>query len=93
MNKPVRFRREAEHDLRQIIEWYEEIAPENLPNITADILRAIDLVRQFPMIGMQLEGRPLRRIVTRRYGFKIAYSDDAEFITVFGVFRFQDREV
>ena len=93
MSKPVRFRREAEHDLQQIIEWYDEVAPESLPNITADIWRAIDLVRQFPSIGMPIEDRPLRRIVTRGYGFKIAYADDEEAITVFGVFRFQDREV
>ena len=93
MTKPVRFRREAEHDLRQIIAWYEDAAPESLPNITADIWRAIDLIRQFPTIGAPIEGRPLRRIVSRRYAFKIAYSDDDHAITVFGIFRFQDREV
>lgn len=93
MTKPVRFRREAEHDLRQIIAWYEEVAPESLPNITSDIWRAIDLVRQFPAIGAPSEGRPLRRIVSRRYGFKIAYADGDEAITVFGIFRFQDRMI
>jgi plasmid stabilization system protein ParE len=68
VTKPVRFRREAEHDLRQIVAWYQEVAPESLPNITSDIWRAIDLVRQFPAIGAPVEGRPLRRIVSRRYG-------------------------
>lgn len=93
MSKAVRFRREAEHDLRQIIAWYEDVAPESLPNITGDIWRAIDLIRQFPAIGAPIHGRPLRRIVSRRYAFKIAYADDDQAITVFGIFRFQDRIV
>ena len=89
----MRFRREAEHDLREIIAWYVGVAPDSLPTITADIWRAIDLVRQFPAIGMPVERRPLRRIVTRRYRFKIAYSEADGFITVVGIFRYQDREV
>lgn len=93
MSLPVRFRREAEHDLREIIAWYESVAPDRLPAITGDIWRAIDLVRRFPAIGMPVERRPLRRIVTRRYRFKIAYSDEEDFITVMGVFRYQDRAV
>ena len=90
--KPVRFRREAEHDLRQIIAWYDGVAPDSLPAITGDIWRAIDLARRFPAIGAPIEGRPLRRIVTRRYRFKIAYADANGFITVVGIFRYQDRE-
>lgn len=93
MIHPVRFRREAEHDLRQIIAWYEEVAADSLPAITGDIWRAIDLVRQFPAIGAPVQGQSLRRIVTRRYRFKIAYTDDDGFITVVGIFRYQDREV
>lgn len=92
MSLPVRFRREAEHDLREIIAWYEGVAPDSLPAITGDIWRAIDLVRRFPAIGMAVEGRTLRRIVTRRYRFKIAYSDADGYITVVGIFRFQNRE-
>lgn len=93
MTKTVRFRREAKHDLHQIIAWYEEVAPDSLPDVTADIWCAIDLVPQFPAIGAPIQGRPLRRIVSRRYAFKIAYADSAEAITVFGIFRFQDRVI
>ncbi len=92
MSKPVRFRREAEHDLREIIAWYQSVAPDSLPTIAEDIWRAIDLVRRFPAIGITVEGRPLRRIVTRRYRFKIAYSDADSFVTVVGIFRYQNRE-
>ncbi|OZA93051.1 MAG: hypothetical protein B7X57_06270 [Erythrobacter sp. 34-65-8] len=92
MKRPVRFRREAEHDLRAIIRWYENVAPESLPAVTGDIWRAIDLARQYPAIGAPVEGRTLRRIVNRRYGFKIAYSDADGQITIVGIFRFQDRE-
>ncbi len=33
----VSFRRKAEDDLRGIVEWYEEIAPEAVGNILSDI--------------------------------------------------------
>jgi plasmid stabilization system protein ParE len=89
----VRFRREAEHDLREIIAWCESVAPDSLPAIAADIWRAIDLVREFPAIGAPVREKPLRRIVSRRYRFKIAYSFADGFITVNGIFRFQNREV
>lgn len=88
----IRFRREAENDLRAIIAHDEGVAPEVLPAITDDIFRSIDLLADFPAIGMQAEHRAFRRIVTRRYRFKIAYASEPGFITVLGIFRFQDRE-
>lgn len=90
--KPVRFRREAEHDLREIISYYEDVAPDALRNITDDIWRAIDLVQRYPAIGMAVPEREFRRVVSRRYHFKIAYLDDDTFVTILGIFRFQDRE-
>lgn len=90
--KPIRFRREAEHDLREILAYFEAVAPQALPIITEDIWRAIDLLRHFPAIGMQVTDSPYRRIVSRRYKFKIAYLDEDDVVTVLGIFRFQDRE-
>ena len=90
--KPIRFRREAEHDLREILARFESVAPQALPNIIEDIWRTIDLLRHFPAIGMKVENRPYRRIVSRRYKFKIAYLDEDDVVTVLGIFRFQDRE-
>ncbi|WP_374405919.1 type II toxin-antitoxin system RelE/ParE family toxin [Pelagerythrobacter sp.] len=88
----IRFRREAEHDLRAIIAHYQGVAPDILPAITDDIFRSIDLLTDFPAIGMGVEGRAFRRIVTRRYRFQIAYMSEPGFITILGIFRFQDRE-
>lgn len=34
----IRFRREAEADLRAIIDYYEEIAPEAVPAILSDVV-------------------------------------------------------
>ena len=85
-------RREAEHDLRGILEYFKGVAPGALPNITEDIWRALNLLRRYPAIGVQMEGRHYRRIVSRRYKFKIAYLNEDEAVTVLGIFRYQDRE-
>lgn len=87
------FRAEAAADLRSIIAYYEEVAPEALANILADIHRSIDQLTHFPRIGVPVQDRPFRRLVTRRYHFKVAYSVQADCILILGIFRYQDREL
>ena len=48
----VVFRKEAEADLRSIIVYYEEVAPDALPNILSDIYRSIDQLARYPHSGM-----------------------------------------
>lgn len=88
----VTFRREAEADLRSIIAYYEEVAPEAVGNILSDIYRSIDQLTFFPRIGMQVPNRPFRRVVTLKYRFKVAYEVGEDRIVILGVFRYQDRE-
>jgi plasmid stabilization system protein ParE len=88
----VRLRTEAVADLNSIIGYYHEIAPESLPNILNDIQRSIELVRRFPHLGTPLSDRSLRRLMTRKYHFKIAYQPTHEAILVIGIFRYQNRE-
>lgn len=88
----IRFRSEAEADLRGIIEWYETVAPDSLSNILADLNRSIDLLARYPKAGMAVPARAIRRIATRRYRFKIAYRVEADWVTIIGIFRYQDRE-
>lgn len=89
----ILFRRQAEADLRSIMDYYEDVAPESLPNVLADIYRAIDQLTQFPRIGMQVEGRDYRRLVTIKYHFKVAYEVADDCVINLGIFRYQDREV
>lgn len=86
------FRAEAAADLRSIIAYYEEVAPEALTNILSDIHRSIDQLTHFPHIGMPVSNRSFRRLVTRRYHFKVAYAAREEAILILGIFRYQDRE-
>ena len=86
------FRAEAEEDLRAIIDHYNEVAPESLGNILADIYRSINLLGEYALIGMQVPNRSYRRIVTIRYHFKIAYEVGEDRIIILGIFRFQDRQ-
>jgi plasmid stabilization system protein ParE len=87
------FREEAEADLRGIIAYYEDVAPESVGNILGDIYRSIDQLVHFPRLGMQVEDRTYRRIVTLKYLFKVAYEVGDDRIVILGIFRYQDREV
>lgn len=89
----ILFRSEAETDLRMIMRYYEDVAPESLPNILADIYRSIGQLAHFPRIGMQVEGRDYRRLVTIKYHFKVAYEVGDDRVIILGIFRYQDREV
>jgi plasmid stabilization system protein ParE len=90
--KRIIFRAEAEADLRGIIDYYSEFAPESVGNIVADIYRSINLLGEYALIGMQVPNRSYRRIVTIRYHFKIAYEVGEDRIIILGIFRFQDRQ-
>lgn len=89
----VLFRAEAEADLRSIIAYYEEVAPDSVGNILSDIYRSIDQLTHFPQLGMAVPSRSFRRIVTLKYHFKVAYLVQEDDIAVLGIFRYQDREV
>ena len=89
----VRFRAEAAVDLRSIIDYYEEVAPEALANIPADIHRSIDQLTHFPRIGIAVTDRPFRRLVTLKYHFKVAYTVERDVIVILGIFRHPDREL
>ena len=91
--KQILFRKEAESDLRDIIVFYEDVAPQAVDNILNDIYRSVDQLAHFPHLGMQVEHRKYRRIVTLKYHFKIAYQADGNSVIILGIFRYQDREV
>jgi plasmid stabilization system protein ParE len=91
--KRIIFRKEAENDLRAIIDHYNEVAPDSLSNILNDIFSGIDHLVHFPNLGMQVEARSYRRIVTVKYHFKVAYEVGEDRVIILGVFRYQDREI
>jgi plasmid stabilization system protein ParE len=88
----VAFRKKAINDLNGIIEWYEVVAPESLSLIVSDIYRSIDQLIDFPRIGPKVPFQRFRRIVTRKYHFKIAYELGDNRIVILGIFRYQNRE-
>ncbi|MBX9644538.1 MAG: type II toxin-antitoxin system RelE/ParE family toxin [Novosphingobium sp.] len=88
----VRFRRTAETDLQGIVDWFEGVAPEALPRILDDIYARIDRLIDHPRSGMKVPIAGLRRIVTHKYHFKIAYQIDGDSIVIVGIYRYQNRE-
>lgn len=89
----IHFRKQAEADLRAIMAYYGDVAPETLSNILADIYRSIDQLAYFPRIGMPVGERDYRRLVTIKYHFKVAYEVGDDRVVILGIFRFQDREI
>lgn len=88
----ITFRTQAEADLRSIIAYYNEVAPEALDNVLSDIYRSIDQLAHFPRLGMPVPGRSFRRTVSLKYHFRIAYQVSADHVAIIGIFRYQDRE-
>lgn len=88
----VRFRRAAEADLQGIVAWFEITAPEALPRILDDIYVGIDRLIDHPRSGVKVPIAGLRRIVTRKFHFKIAYQIDGDSIVIVGIYRYQNRE-
>jgi plasmid stabilization system protein ParE len=88
----IRFRKEAEVDLRGIVDWFEGVAPESVPNILSDIFSSIEQLTHYPRSGMRVDGRSFRRIVSLKYHFKIAYEIGDGLIIIIGIFRYQNRE-
>lgn len=89
----VRFRRHAEIDMQGIVDWFESVAPDFLPGILDDIYSSIDRLIAHPRVGTRVPGLCLRRIVTRRYHFKIAYQISGDAILIVGIYRYQNRNI
>ena len=88
----VVFRKRAEADLREILAWCQDVAPESAPRMLDDLYRTIDLLTRFPRIGVRVPGTPFHRAITRRYHFKIAYELSGDRLSIVGIYRFQDRQ-
>lgn len=88
----VIFREEAAEDLRGIVAWFEDVAPDSVSRILADIYRSIDQLCHYPRSGMAVPGHAFRRIVTLKYHFKVAYRIEGDRIVILGIFRYQNRE-
>ena len=89
----IQFRKEAEMDLRLIVSHYQDVAPEAVDGILADIYRTIDQLVRFPNSGMRVHNRQFRRIVTLKCHFKIAYEVTESQVIILGIFRYQNREI
>jgi plasmid stabilization system protein ParE len=88
----VKFRKRAEADLRAIIAWYETVAADAVAPVLSDIYRSIDQLIDFPRLGPMVPGHRFRRLVTRKYHFKIAYEIGDEAIIILGIYRYQNRD-
>lgn len=90
--RTMTFRGKALEDIHTIVEWYDHLDPDVTEKIRIDLQRSFRLLLEFPHAGVVVAKRGFRRIVTRRYHFKIAYAVRDDQIEVLGIYRFQDRE-
>lgn len=88
----IEFSRRGADDLRALIGWYRETAPESLNRVLADINRSIDLLMDFPSAGEASPDGRFRHLVTRKYRYKLAYRVEADRVRIIGIFRYQQRD-
>ena len=89
--RSVRYLPTALDDLRAIADYYADIDRDVASRVRADIESAIELLRENPYSAQAVGGRGLRRKLTRRYRFKIAYRIRRDTIEVLGIYRYQNR--
>lgn len=91
--KHIIFVEGAERDLHEIAEYYERLSQASHDAVLSDIYSAISLLSQFPNAGTSIQGSTLRRFVTSKYHFKIAYLIARDELIIYGLVRHQDREL
>ena len=79
--------------MEAIAHYFGAIDPDITSRIVADIERAIERLRDFPLSGEAIRGTVLRRVTTRRYRFAISYFPTTGRVEIVGVFRFQNRRI
>ncbi len=89
--KPIKFRLRADRDIERIIAYFLRVAPEAVPSIAADIDRSLGLIEENPERHPIVAGTSYRRLVTRRYKFKIAYRVGRDVVEIVGIYRFENR--
>ncbi len=87
----MRYLPRALDDLRAIADYYGSLDPDVALRVRADIEGAIELLQDNPYSAQAIGGRGLRRKLTRRFRFKIAYRVRRDSIEIVGIFRFQNR--
>jgi plasmid stabilization system protein ParE len=78
-------------DLNAIAEYFENLDADVAIRVRADIKRAIGLLQENPFSGRAVGRSGLRRKLTHRYRFKIAYRVRRDVIEILGIYRFQNR--
>ena len=89
--KPIKLRLRADRDIERIIAYYLRVAPEAVPAIAADIDRSLGLIEAHPERNPAIAGTAYRRLVTKRYKFKIAYRVGRDVTEIVGIYRYQNR--
>ena len=69
---PVRFRREAERDVAEARDWYEDRSPGLGGQFVDEVDAAVQRLRENPR-GYQVVYRGARRILLRRFPYKLVY--------------------
>jgi plasmid stabilization system protein ParE len=86
MNRRLLVRREAEADITGAVIWYEQQLPGLGLKFLAEIHAAIQRVQRNPLAHLRLRQQPeVRRILARRFPYRIFYLVRTDAIVVFAV--------
>ena len=69
-----RFHPEAEHELREAVDYYEDIEPGLGYDLSVEVYSAIQRAVAFPLAWPVLDGE-IRRALVRRFPYGVLYSE------------------
>jgi plasmid stabilization system protein ParE len=72
----LRFSPQSLRDIVEIADYIKSENPDAALRVRAEILRAFDILRQFPRIGRLQTTEEVRKFVVRKYSFLIYYAVD-----------------
>lgn len=81
----------SEEDLQNIYAYIAEDNPFYAEDVLSKIHHSIDFLKEFPLIGTELEGNK-RYIVEPRYRYKIVYRiSNSDTIEILSVFKYKEN--
>ena len=83
--KPAEYHSEAATEIEEAAPYYESKVEGLGTEYVREVIRCVELIREFPGLGSQFEDTPFRHFVTRRFPFAIYYAVLPELIWIVAV--------
>ena len=83
--KRAEYHTEAALEVDEAASYYESWVEGLGAEYVREVIRCVELIREFPGLGSQFEDSPFRHFVTRRFPFAIYYAELEDLIWIVAV--------